>query len=139
MKRTELRELTFQLIYSEMIQKKLDKEEIDAFFQEHNLQTEKEKEYVQGIWKGIHEKEDAILEAIKRNLKENWSIERIAKIDLSILKLAIYELVYSNTPYKVVINEAVELAKTYGEDNAKSFVNGILASIVKEENLAEGE
>ena len=57
------------------------------------------------------EKETDILEAIKRNLKEAWSIERIAKIDLAILKLAIYEMVYSKTPYKVVINEAVELAK----------------------------
>ena len=69
-------------------------------------------------------------------MKEAWSIERIAKIDLAILKLAIYEMVYSKTPYKVVINEAVELAKKYGDDNAKAFINGILASIVKEENLA---
>lgn len=52
------------------------------------------------------------------------------------MKLAIYEMVYSKTPYKVVINEAVELAKKYGDDNAKAFINGILASIVKEENLA---
>ena len=49
-----------------------------------------------------------------------------------ILKLAIYEITYKEIPYKVVINEAVELAKKYGEDNSKNFVNGILASIVKE-------
>ena len=63
-------------------------------------------------------------------------MQRIAKIDLAILKLAIYEMVFVKLPYKVVINEAVELAKKYGDDNAKSFVNGILASIVKEEKLA---
>lgn len=136
MKRTKLRELTFKLIYSETIQKQLEEEEIANFFEENEIQTSEEKAYVQEIWNGIHEKETDILEAIKRNLKEAWSIERIAKIDLAILKLAIYEIVYSKTPYKVVINEAVELAKKYGDDNAKAFINGILASIVKEENLA---
>ena len=136
MKRTKLRELTFKLIYSETIQKQLEEEEVANFFEENEIQTSEEKVYVQEIWDGIHEKETDILEAIKRNLKEAWSIERIAKIDLAILKLAIYEMVYSKTPYKVVINEAVELAKKYGDDNARAFINGILASIVKEENLA---
>ena len=136
MKRTKLRELTFKLIYSETIQKQLEEEEVANFFEENEIQTSEEKAYVQEIWNGIHEKETDILEAIKRNLKEAWSIERIAKIDLAILKLAIYEMVYSKTPYEVVINEAVELAKKYGDDNAKAFINGILASIVKEENLA---
>ena len=111
MKRTKLRELTFKLIYSETIQKQLEEEEVANFFEENEIQTSEEKAYVQEIWDGIHEKETDILEAIKRNLKEAWSIERIAKIDLAILKLAIYEMVYSKTPYKVVINEAVELAK----------------------------
>ena len=136
MKRTKLRELTFKLIYSETIQKQLEEEEEANFCEENEIQTSEEKAYVQEIWDGIHEKETDILEAKKRNLKEAWSIERIAKIDLAILKLAIYEMVYSKTPYKVVINEAVELAKKYGDDNAKAFINGILASIVKEENLA---
>ena len=53
-------------------------------------------------------------------------------MDLSILELAIYEIKFGQIPYKVVINEAVELAKSYGEDKSKNFVNGILASIVKE-------
>ena len=63
-------------------------------------------------------------------------IERISKINLVLLKLAIYEILYTETPFKVVINEAVELAKKYGDDTSPNFVNGILASIVKEsENL----
>ena len=69
---------------------------------------------------------------IKEHLKSDWKIERISKMDLSILKLAIYEIKYKELPFKVVINEAVELAKKYGEDSSKNFVNGILASIVKE-------
>ena len=73
---------------------------------------------------------DEIIKDIEKNLKSDWKIERISKIDLVILKLAIYEIKYKNLPFKVVINEAVELAKKYGEDSSKNFVNGILASIV---------
>ena len=69
------------------------------------------------------------------NLKDDWKLSRISKMDLAILKLAIYEIKFSDVPYKVSINEAVELAKKYGEDKSKNFVNGVLASIVKENNL----
>ena len=62
----------------------------------------------------------------------DWKLQRISKIDLAILKLAIYELKYTKIPFKVAINEAVELAKKYGEDSSKNFVNGVLASVVKE-------
>ena len=65
-------------------------------------------------------------------MKSDWRIERISKVNLAILKLAIYELKYTEVPFKVVINEAVELAKKYGEDASKNFVNGVLASVIKE-------
>ena len=55
----------------------------------------------------------------------------------SLLKLAIYEMLYKNIPYKVVINEVVELAKKYGEDASSSFINGVLATVVKENNLLD--
>ena len=61
-------------------------------------------------------------------------MERVSKIDITILKLAIYEIKFKEIPYKIAINEAVELAKKYGEEVSKNFVNGILASIVKEQN-----
>ncbi len=81
---------------------------------------------------GIQENKDEIVGQIETNLKSDWKLERISKIDLAILKLAIYELKYTEIPFKVVINEAVELAKKYGEDSSKNFVNGVLASVVKE-------
>ena len=56
---------------------------------------------------------------------------------MSILKIAIYEIVYKKLPYKISINEAVELAKKYGEDTSASFINGVLASVVKDNKLAE--
>jgi len=62
-------------------------------------------------------------------------MDRVSKINISLLKIAIYEMLYKELPYKVAINEAVELAKKYSEEQASSFINGMLASIVKEENL----
>ena len=137
MKRTETREQVFRLIYSSLIQEEMSEEQIEIFIEENNLR--KEEEYVKGIFYGIQTNEEEIEKLIASNLKEKWSMERISKIDLAILKLAIFEMVYSGLPYKIAINEAVELAKKYGEDSSKSFVNGVLASIVKERNLDKEE
>lgn len=60
---------------------------------------------------------------IKENLKENWTIDRISKINLSLIKIAIYEMIYKEIPYKVAINEVVELAKKYSDEQAQSFIN----------------
>ena len=67
---------------------------------------------------------------ISKNLKRDWTIDRISKVNLAILKIAIYEIKFNELPFKVVINEAVELAKKYGDEAAPLFVNGVLASIV---------
>ena len=83
-----------------------------------------------------HLKED-IENQISKNLKSGWSIERISKVNISILRIAIYEMIYGKLPYKVVINEAVELAKKYGEEASASFINGVLASVVKDNNITE--
>ena len=90
----------------------------------------KQKKYIEDAVLGIEKNKDEICSLIEKNLKSDWKIDRISKIDLSILKLAIYEIKYKEIPFKIAINEAVELAKRYGEDPSKNFVNGILASIV---------
>ncbi len=64
-----------------------------------------------------------------------WPIEKINKVDLSILRLASFEMITSEIPPKVVIDEAVELAKEYGGESSPSFVNGVLGSIVKIKDL----
>lgn len=139
MKRTETREQAFRLIYSSEIQKNMDDEQVDLFLEQNEIQEKKEVDYVKQIYVGIKENKEEIASLIKNNLKEKWTIDRISKIDISILKVAIFELIFSKLPYKVVINEAVELAKKYGDDNSKAFVNGILASIVKDKKLAKEE
>ncbi len=133
MNRSEIREQAFKLIYSLEIQKKeVLEEQIELFIQNNNIKNKNAMEYIKDAILGIEKNKENIIEKIEKNLKSDWKIDRISKVDLAILKLAIYEIKYKGVPFKVVINEAVELAKKYGEDNSKKFVNGILASIVKE-------
>ncbi len=133
MKRSAIRELAFRLIYSLEIQNTENiNEQIELYLECNNIEDDEAKEYIKDAVKGINEHIDEIKGLIEKNLKADWKIDRISKIDLSLLKLAIYEIKYKDIPYKVAINEVLELAKTYGEDTSKNFINGILASIVKE-------
>lgn len=133
MNRSAIREQAFKLIYSLEIQKKESVEEqLELYIENNNLTDKNAQKYIKDAINGIQSNKEEIEDQIKNNLKKDWKIERISKIDLAILKLAIYEIKYTETPFKVVINEAVELAKKYGEDTSKNFVNGILASVVKE-------
>ena len=133
MNRSAIRENAFKLIYSLEIQKTENLEEqIELFFESNDIKDAEAKKYIKNAVLGINENEEKVLENIEKNLKEDWKLNRISKMDLSILKLAIYEIKFSDVPYKVAINEAVELAKKYGEDKSKNFVNGILASVVKD-------
>lgn len=135
MNRSEMREQSFRLIYSNEIQKDIDDEGINIFFEQNEIDNEKAKEYIVTTFNGIKNNSENIKKLITDNLKDNWSIDRISKIDLAILKIAIYEMIYAKIPYKVCINEAVELAKRYGDDSSSSFVNGVLASVVKQNDL----
>ena len=133
MQRTAMRELAFKLVYEMEVQK--DENQIDIFLENNEITDEKVIEYLKDIQKGIIEHSEEIDNLIKNNLKENWSLNRISKINLSLIKIAIYEMIYKHLPYKVAINEVVELAKKYADDSAPVFINGILASVVKEKNL----
>ena len=131
MNRSSIREQAFKLLYSLEIQKDINEaEQIDLYLESNNIKDEEAVSYIKNAIFGIDKNKKDIDEEIVQNLKSNWKLERVSKIDLTILRLAIYEIKYKDLPYKVAINEAVELAKKYGEDTSKNFVNGILASIV---------
>lgn len=133
MNRSAIRELTFKLIYSLEIQKQVNlQEQIDLYIEANDINDEKAITYINETTKGINEHIEKITSLIEKNLKAGWELQRVSKIDLSLLKLAIYEIKYSDIPYKVAINEVVELAKKYGEETSKNFINGILAVVVKE-------
>lgn len=133
MNRSAAREEAFKLVYSLEVQKEEQVEEqVDLYLENETINSKGIIEYVKSIVMGIETNIDTIKEKISKNLKAGWTIERISKIDLALLKIAIYEILFTETPYKVAINEAIELSKKYGEDNSSNFINGILASIVKE-------
>lgn len=137
MKRSAIRELTFKLLYSIEIQQEDTDEQVELYIENSEITDEETKTYIKNVTNGIRENNEEIINLISANLKQDWKVDRISKIDLSILKLAIYEIKFTDIPYKVAINEAVELAKKYGEDSSSTFVNGILANIVKEKNFTE--
>lgn len=138
MNRSKIRELAFELLYSleiQKVEKKSIEEQIKMFLETNEITDKKAEEYFTDVVYGIQTNSEKIQETISSNLASNWKIERISKISLVLLKLSTYELIYKKIPYKVVINEVVELAKLYGDENAPSFINGVLGNIVKQNNL----
>ena len=135
MQRSLMREYAFKLVYGLEIQKENSEEQVDFFVENNDIKDEDAIEYIKDIYTGIEKHKEEIDELISNNLKDNWSLNRISKINLSLIKIAIYEMLYKELPYKVAINEVVELAKKYADDSSPVFINGILASVVKEKNL----
>ncbi len=131
MSRKKARDTAFKCIYQMEFSKEVNIDEIlQNNFLEHN-NDEDEKEYISLVVLGVKEHLKEIDENILSKLKD-WTIERITKIDLAILRLAIYEILYiEDLSNKISANEAVELAKTYGSDNSSNFVNGIIAKVIE--------
>ena len=138
MTRTESRILAFELLYSLEIQK-INKDELEEqislFLEDKEINEKKALDYVKNTVNGIYDEKEDILKLIESNLKAKWDINRISKINLSLLELGIFEIIYIKIPYKVVVNEVVEIAKKYGDDNSQSFINGVLANVIKEKNI----
>ena len=131
-RRTELREATFLILFRMDFYPKDDMEEqIKDFFEGEDGFTESERQYIGDKVLSIAEK----LEEIDKVLDEysiGWKVKRMSKVDLTILRLAYYEIKYDEkVPVSTAINEAVELAKNYGEESSASFINGILAKAAK--------
>lgn len=140
MNRSEIREVVLKFLYSLELQK-MEKDEyeehIKLFLEANEIEDKKVEKYIKDAVYGIDKNREEIINQIKDELSEKWEISRLSKMSLAILKLAVYEMLYAKVPYKVVINEAVELAKKYGDDSTPAFVNGILASVVKKNNIEE--
>lgn len=125
------RELAFCYIYSQEIQKQNSKSQVKIFLDSIEVKDGRAREYVKEVAKVIKEENDKITKIIEENLKTGWTINRLSTVDLSLLKLAIYEIKYKKVPYKIVINEVVNMAKKYGEDTSAPFINGVLGKVVE--------
>ena len=143
MNRRGLREQVFKLLFRVEFNSREEMEEQCNLFLEHEEveMSEKECAHITGKYWAIQEKLDEIDTLINSKAK-GWTTERMGKVDLSILRLAVYELLFDEEiPQGVAINEAVELAKKYGQEESSAFVNGVLAKFTdkNEENDASSK
>ncbi len=128
--RSELREIIMKVIYQTYILDKTKNEyNIDDLIKE---QLEIENDYVNTCVEGIIKNQKEINKLANKYMN-NWTIDRLNKVDKAILSLAIYELMYTDTPSVVAINEAIELSKKYSEEAVTKMINGVLDKIYHEE------
>lgn len=133
-RRTQLRETAFLLLFRLDFYPRSDMAgQIKDFFDGEDAFSEEEKQAVANKVLAVAELADEI-DDLLNSVSVGWKVKRMSRVDLTILRLAVYEIRYDeNVPVSTAINEAVELAKSYGEENSPSFVNGILAKVVKNE------
>ncbi len=129
--RRESRELALQILYA------LDsnptvgiRETLQTFREEQTEVLSRVREFAEGLVAGVQEQRPVIDEAIKARSK-NWSLARMPLVDLNVMRLATFELMFrQDIPKKVSINEAIEIARKFGDKDSPAFVNGILDEIV---------
>ena len=128
MNRHQARELAFFLLFEHEFDKERTADEIYETAKELREDVE-EDEYVRAVLSGVLENEARIETLISENAK-GWSLRRISKVSLAVLKLSTYEMLYRpDIPIRVSLNESVELVKKYDDERARAFVNGILNTI----------
>ena len=129
MSRRELREQIFKLLFRiEFNSKEEMQEQVGFFFDEEENQADAaDTAYITGKFQKVYDKLGEIDTALNEKV-EGWNTGRMGKVDLTVLRLAVYEILFDEEiPTGVAINEAVELAKKFGQDTSPSFVNGVLA------------
>lgn len=129
MNRHQARELAFSLIFEREFDK--EREACELYDTAKAVRSAEESKYVRTVTAGVAA-EEAALEAAIAEAAKGWSLSRISKVSLAILKLSAYEMLYCpDIPIRVSLNEAVELVKAYDEEAARGFVNGILNTLAE--------
>lgn len=133
MTRKELREHIFKMVFQIEFNEAADMQEhLDLYLEELESAVEKDIDYIQKKYKAIAERTEEI-DAILNEISSGWKTTRMNKVDLAILRLAVYELKWDeDIPKGVAINEAVELAKKFSSESAPAFINGVLAKVVED-------
>lgn len=128
--RSELREVIMKVIYQTYILDKTKNDyDVDDLIKE---QLEVENDYVKDCVNGIIKNQKEINTLANKHMN-NWTIDRLNKVDQAIISLGIHELIYTDTPSIVAINEAIELSKKYSEEAVTKMINGVLDKIYHEE------
>ena len=128
------RTLAFQVLYSTHFLDRSKPLDMDTLFNLNPMVAEQEsgtaREFARDLIMGVNVNLHDIDKAMEGH-SQHWKIERIAMVELSILRLSLYEMMFTDIPVKAAINEAIELSKTFGDDKSRSFVNGILDGVAK--------
>ena len=130
MGRKQAREGTMKVLYQMSLNNDYSRKSLDIYLENFNF-GDLEKEYIVDAIDKIVENLDYIDKSIRSNL-QGWKIDRLAKVDLSIIRIAIYEIVFrKDIPVQVSINEAIEISKKYSTEDSFKFVNGVLGGFVR--------
>ncbi|KIL45945.1 transcription antitermination factor NusB [Jeotgalibacillus campisalis] len=126
MKRRTAREKALQALFQMDMNEMEPLEAIDNV-----LEDEGQDEYLESLVVGVNEHKEEIDKMIQEHL-QHWKMERLARVDRNILRIALYELLYKkeDVPHNVVLNEAVEISKRFGDDKSSKFVNGVLSKLL---------
>jgi N utilization substance protein B len=130
MSRKASRELAMKLLYQYEFQNENKQELLSSTINLEEL-NDNDRDYIQNIFQGVLSEAESIDSIIDENAK-GWKLSRMSKVDIAILRLAVYELKFSeDVPCNVAINEAIELAKKYSAKESGAFINGILGKVAK--------
>lgn len=127
--RRRAREIVLQLLYQHDLNHEQEPEVVQKFLRERLLHKGPSIQFATSLLSGTLDNRKKIDSVLTANAA-NWTVKRMATIDRNILRLGTYEILFADTPGQVAINEAIELAKRYGDRNSPSFVNGILDRIL---------
>ncbi|GIW96555.1 MAG: N utilization substance protein B [Pirellulaceae bacterium] len=130
-RRSRAREVALQLLYEEDLNPTRPAEAVEEFLNQRLGGDVDLIQFARRLMGGVR-RNRAEIDAALRSAAEHWTLERMAVIDRNILRIGTYELLYTDIPGQVAINEAVELAKRYGGAQSPSFVNGILDRLLRE-------
>ena len=135
MVRSELREHIFKMLFQIEFNDAQDMpERVKNYFELLEDAADKDKEYIQKKYEAVAAKVPEIDSLLNESAK-GWRTARMNKVDLAVLRLAVYEMKWDeDIPVEVAINEAVKLAKRFGGENSSSFVNGVLGKIARQES-----
>lgn len=129
--RSEARVEAFKLIFESEVNSESPEYLIEVMLEEHP-ESESNVDYIKTVYLGVLAKKDEIDKMIEESMTFGWKLERISKVALAVLRMAVFEILYiEDVPEKVAINEAVEIDKKYDEPDNSAFVNGILGGIIK--------
>ena len=132
MNRSLAREIAMKMLYAASLGGEESMSEVLEQSEQADTLDDGDKTFLENLVAGVYARQEELDGVIEKHV-QGWALNRLARVDLTILRMAAYELMYMpEVPVGAAINEAVELAKAYGEDKSSGFINGILGSVARE-------